>query len=77
MAKSASVGVMHLGIGFGVTDALTGNRAVAGAVTVQEPVCNTVAQDVVDRWWEARHPRGATATAELAAAGCGGESRVG
>ena len=57
MAKSASFGVMHLGIAFGVTYALTGSLAVAGALTVVEPVCNTVAHYFFDRWWDRRHPR--------------------
>ena len=66
MAKSASFGVMHLGIAFGVTYALTGNVAVAGAVTMVEPVCNTVAHYFFDRWWKRRH-RGAPAGAAVAA----------
>jgi len=57
MAKSASFGVMHLGIAFGVSYSLTGSVAMAGAITVVEPVCNTVAHFFFDRWWEARHPR--------------------
>ena len=59
MAKSASFGVMHLGIAFGVSYALSGSLAVAGAITVVEPVCNTVAHYFFDRWWDARHHRGA------------------
>lgn len=56
MAKSASFGVMHLGIAFAVTYTLTGSVAVAGAVTVVEPLCNTVAHYFFDRWWARRHP---------------------
>ncbi len=67
MAKSASFGVMHLGIAFGVSYALTGSVAVAGAITVVEPVCNTVAHYFFDRWWDARHPRSATAVLAAAA----------
>jgi uncharacterized membrane protein len=55
MARSASFGVMHLGIAFGVSYALTGSVAVAGAITLLEPVINTVAHDFFDRWWERRH----------------------
>lgn len=62
MAKSAVFGVMHLGIAFGVGYALTGSVAVAGAITLVEPLCNTVAHYVFDRWWERRRqtalPRG-------------------
>lgn len=54
MARSASFGVMHLGIAFGVTYALTGDVTVAGAVTLVGPVCNTLAHYVFDRWWERR-----------------------
>jgi uncharacterized membrane protein len=54
MAKSAVFGVMHLGIAFGVGYALTGSVAVAGAITLVEPLCNTVAHYFFDRWWERR-----------------------
>lgn len=56
MAKSATFGLMHLGIAFGVSYALTGNLSVAGAITVVEPVCNTVAHYFFDRWWTRREP---------------------
>jgi len=65
MAKSASFGVMHLGIAFGVSYALSGSLAVAGAITVVEPVCNTVAHYFFDRWWDARHHRGAAPSPEV------------
>jgi uncharacterized membrane protein len=51
MAKSLSFGVMHLGIAFGVTYALTGSVAVAGAVTLIEPTLNTIAHYFFDRAW--------------------------
>lgn len=51
MAKSLTFGVMHLGIAFGVTYALTGSVAVAGAVTLIEPLVNTVAHYFFDRAW--------------------------
>ncbi|MDT7833792.1 DUF2061 domain-containing protein [Aquabacterium sp. OR-4] len=54
MAKSASFGAMHVGIAFGVGYALTGSVTVAGAITVVEPLCNTVAHYFFDRWWDAR-----------------------
>lgn len=54
MSKSATFGVMHLGIAFGVSYALTGSITIAGAITVVEPVVNTVAHYFFDRWWAAR-----------------------
>ena len=54
MAKTASFGVMHLGIAFGVTYTLSGSVAVAGAITVVEPLCNMVAHYFFDRWWDRR-----------------------
>lgn len=57
MAKSATFGVMHLGIAFGVSYALTGSVAVAGAITLVEPVVNTVAHYFFDRWWARREQR--------------------
>lgn len=55
MIKSASFGVLHLGIAFGVAYALTGNVAIAGAITFVEPLVNTVAHYFFDRGWA--HPR--------------------
>lgn len=54
MAKSAAFGVLHLGIAFTVGYALTGSVAVAGAITLVEPVANTIAHYFFDRWWESR-----------------------
>lgn len=52
MAKTASFGVMRLGIAFGVSYALTGNMAIAGAITFVEPLVNTVAHYFFDRAWD-------------------------
>lgn len=68
MAKSATFGVLHLGIAFSVSYLLTGSVAVAGAITLLEPLVNTVAHYFFDRWWERRHTPDATA---LQAAGAG------
>ncbi len=51
MAKSATFGVVHLGIAFGVSYALTGSVTIAGAITLVEPLVNTVAHYFFDRWW--------------------------
>ena len=57
MTKSATFGVMHLGIAFGVSYALTGSVAIAGTITLVEPIVNTVAHYFFDRWWQRRvHP---------------------
>lgn len=54
MSKSAAFGVMHVGIAFSVSYALTGNLAVAGAITFVEPLVNTVAHYFFDKYWD--HP---------------------
>ena len=51
MVKSAAFGVMHLGIAYAVSYALTGVIAIAGAITLVEPIVNTVAHYFFDRWW--------------------------
>jgi uncharacterized membrane protein len=51
MAKTATFGVLHLGTSFGVTFALTGSVAVAGAVTFVEPLVNTVMHHFFDKHW--------------------------
>jgi uncharacterized membrane protein len=55
MAKTATFGVMHLGIAFSISYALTGNVAIAGAITFVEPLANTVAHYFFDKYWD--HPR--------------------
>jgi uncharacterized membrane protein len=59
MAKSAAFGVLHLGIAFGVSYALTGSVAVAGAIMFVEPLVNVVAHYFFDRWWDRRPQRAA------------------
>lgn len=54
MLKSALFGAMHLCIAFGVSFALTGSMLVAGAITLVEPLVNTVAHYFFDRWWDSR-----------------------
>lgn len=54
MSKSAAFGVMHVGIAFGVCYALTGDVAIAGAITFVEPLVNTVAHYFFDKYWD--HP---------------------
>ena len=63
MAKTLSFGIMHLGIAFSVTYALTGSIAISGAVTFIEPAINTVAHYFFDRYWEQRERRKAAQAA--------------
>ncbi|WP_418318835.1 DUF2061 domain-containing protein [Piscinibacter sakaiensis] len=67
MTKSAVFGVMHVCIAFTVGYALTGSFAIAGAITVVEPIANTVAHYFFDRWWDRRRD-GAASTAAVATA---------
>ena len=57
MAKTLTFGIMHLGIAFSVTYALTGSLAIGGAITFIEPAVNTVAHYFFDRYWEKRERR--------------------
>ena len=68
MAKSAAFGVMHLGIAFSVAYAFTGSITIAGAMTVVEPLVNTVAHYFFDGWWERRRIARAAATPHASAA---------
>ncbi|HWP17605.1 MAG TPA: DUF2061 domain-containing protein [Burkholderiaceae bacterium] len=51
MAKTAAFGVMHLGIAFSVSYALTGSVAISGLITLVEPLCNTIAHYFFDKYW--------------------------
>ena len=57
MAKTLTFGIMHLGIAFSVTYALTGSLAISGAITFIEPAINTVAHYFFDKFWERRERR--------------------
>jgi uncharacterized membrane protein len=64
MAKTATFGVLHVGTSFVVTYAITGSYAMAGVVTVVEPLVNTVMHYFFDAYWE--HPKAVAARARLA-----------
>jgi uncharacterized membrane protein len=51
MAKSAAFGVVHVVVAFSIGYALTGDIAIAGAITLIEPAVNTVVHYGFDRWW--------------------------
>lgn len=57
MAKTVSFGILHVGTAFGVTYVMTGNLAVAGAVTFVEPLVNTVMHYFHDRHWDRTEQR--------------------
>ncbi len=52
--RVGNVRALHLGIAFSVSHLLTGDVAVAEAITLVEPVANTVAHFFFDRWWASR-----------------------
>jgi uncharacterized membrane protein len=51
MIKTVSFGLVHLAVAFGVGYALTGDVAIAGAISLLEPLANTVAFYFFDRYW--------------------------
>ena len=51
MTKSLAFGAVHVVIAFSVSYALSGSIVVAGAITLVEPLVNTVAHYFFDRWW--------------------------
>ena len=51
MAKTLSFGAMHLTIAFSVSYALTGSLSISGAITVLEPLVNTIAYYFFDKSW--------------------------
>lgn len=57
MAKSAAFGALHVVIAFSVGYAFTGSFAIAGAMTLVEPLANTVAHYFFDGWWTRREAR--------------------
>lgn len=55
MAKTVSFGILHLATSFGVGYLLTGSVGIAGAITLVEPLVNTVMHYYFDKGWD--HPR--------------------
>jgi uncharacterized membrane protein len=51
MIESTSIGIVHLGVAFGLGRAITGNAAVAGSIALLEPAVNTVVHYLFDRRW--------------------------
>jgi uncharacterized membrane protein len=67
MAKSLAFGALHLVIAFSVGYAFTGSLTIAGAMTLVEPLVNTVAHYFFDRWWDGRAAGSPAAPANLPA----------
>ncbi len=65
LRKTVTFAVLHFGVAFSVTFALTGSIAVATGVGLVEPLVNTVAFYFHERAWkraEARRPTAMRAT---------------
>lgn len=66
LLKTASFAILHFGVGFGVTYALTGSIGIATGVALLEPAVNTVVFFFHERAWrraERPDPEQATALA--------------
>jgi len=55
MGKTGSFAIVHLAIAVSLGYLLTGSFVLAGLITLIEPLLNTVAHAVFDRWWNHRH----------------------
>jgi len=51
LVKTASFALLHFGVGFGVTFALTGSLAISTGVALIEPAVNTVVFFFHERAW--------------------------
>lgn len=56
LAKTATFAVLHFGVGFGVTYALTGSVAIATGVALVEPAVNTVVFFFHEKAWQRLAP---------------------
>ena len=52
LLKTLSFAVLHFGVGFGVTFALTGSVVIATGVALIEPAVNTVVFFFHERLWQ-------------------------
>jgi uncharacterized membrane protein len=52
LAKTATFAVLHFGVGFGVTYALTGSVAISTGVALIEPAVNTVVFFFHEKAWQ-------------------------
>ncbi len=55
LGKTGSFAVVHLAIAVSLGYVFTGSFVLAGLISLIEPLLNTVAHAVFDRWWSHRH----------------------
>ena len=60
MQKTLTFAVVHFIVAFTVASLITGSLWAGGLIALVEPLCNTVAYHLHERWWDAR--RAATLT---------------
>jgi uncharacterized membrane protein len=68
LIKTATFAVLHFGVGFGVTFALTGSVAIATGVALIEPTVNTLVFYFHEKGWNVFWPASAAEKAVQAAA---------
>lgn len=54
MQKTLSFAAVHFTVAFTVGVLITGSVWAGGLIALIEPLCNTVAYHLHERWWEAR-----------------------
>lgn len=54
MRKTLSFAAVHFTVAFTVGFLITGSLWAGGLIALIEPLCNTVAYHLHERWWEAR-----------------------
>ena len=63
MIKTCTFAVMHFGIAFAVTYALTGDLLIGGSVALIEPIANTLGYHVHEKIWQRVRERPSTGRA--------------
>lgn len=60
MIKTCTFAIMHFGIAFSVTYALTGDLLIGGSVAVIEPLANTLGYHLHEKIWQRVRERSGT-----------------
>lgn len=55
MTKTLSFAIVHFSVAFSVGYLMTGSLAVGGAIALVEPLANTVAYHLHERFWQQRN----------------------